>query len=616
MNNIFAQIRQEIRDFTNNYIQIVEGYTFNQYQTIKKCHLYYNSKFVSGDIDASGRKKIFKNICKSACKVATRFLNFDTKDIRLINSNPNNEIATLLLEKELKQWMKTNRVAVTLNKIATNAPIYGSVVLKKTKKSAEVVDLRRLFLDPTVESIDKSRFITIEHNLTPTQLRAKAKDGWENVEEVINKFYSNTAPDSYVDQENLNQVVSTPYIKVHERYGEVPESLLNGTEPKQNEPLVRALYIVAGADSVSRNDNGQVTGENGVVLFKSKWFGEYPFKDFHYDQTEGRWLGIGVVEDLFQIQERVNELANQKRTSMEVSSMHLFQTQDRTIVKNVLRDLQNGAVLLAGANGGITPIANEERNFSAYGDEENRYAQQAKENTFSYDAVRGEQLPVSTPATNAVIQDRNAVSVFNFKRQNLANMLRYFFKELVIPQAIRELTPAHIFNFIGTPEELNKLDDILVKSYASKIAIEKILAGEIIDNYEELKQNISDQLKKRGASRYFDIIDGYYKTAEFDFDINVDNEQEDSQLITQNLFSVIQAIASNPMILQDPVIKVLFYEYAEKVGVSPIKLEVASIQASQNNQMNQSIGQLPVGTGSMTPGQAVQPQAPQPVRMQ
>lgn len=194
--SIFAQIRTEVYDFINNYINIVDGYSFNQYQTIKKCHLYYNSRFISGELDSNGRKKIFFNVVKSPCKVASRFLNFDTKDIRLISNTKDSEMATFLLEKELKNWMKTNKIAITLNKIAELAPVYGSVVLKKTKKGADIVDLRRLILDPTVDTITNSRFVELEHNLTPSQLRAKEKDGWENVEEVINKFYNSKAPES------------------------------------------------------------------------------------------------------------------------------------------------------------------------------------------------------------------------------------------------------------------------------------------------------------------------------------------------------------------------------------------------------------------------------------
>ena len=604
--SIFAQIRQEVYDFVNNYINIVDGYSFNQYQTIKKIHLYYNSRFVSGELDSNGRKKIFFNVVKSPCKVASRFLNFDTKDIRLISNTKDSEMATFLLEKELKNWMKQNKVAITLNKLAELSPVYGSVVIKKTKNGADLIDLRRLILDPTVDTITNSRFVEIEHNLIPSQLRAKEKDGWENVEEAINKFYVSKAPESYIQDGNLNQVVSTPSIKVYERYGEVPEGWLEGREARDTDKMVRALFIVAGVDNFQTGEDGKnIVQEDGVILFKSKWFGDYPFRDFHFDKTEGRWLGIGCVEDLFQIQERVNELTNEKRESMRISTMHIFQTQDRTIVKNVLRDLSNGAVLMSGPNGGLVPLANEERNLTAFAGEEQRYATQAKELTFSYDAVRGDSLPTSTPATNAVIQDRNTKSVYGIKRENLANMLRFFFTDLVIPQAIKELTPEHIMHFSGTPEELSKLDGALVKNIASRIAIDKILNGEVVYDVEIIKQEIAKQLNEGGADRFITIKDAFYKNADWTFDINIDNEQEDSQLLTNNLFSVFSALASNPTILQDPVIKTLFYEYAEKVGVSPMKLEIASIQKQEQmaQQATQPQGQPIKGQPAKAIGQ-------------
>lgn len=590
MDNIFSQTRQEVYDFVNNYVNIVDGYSFNQYQTIKKIHLYYNSRFVSGELDSNGRKKIFFNVVKAPCKVASRFLNFDTKDIRLISNTRESEMATFLLDKELKNWMKTNKTAISLNKIAELSPVYGSTVLKKTKKGADIVDLRRLILDPTVDTITNSRFVILEHNLTPSQLRAKQKDGWENIEEAISKFYVTKAPESYIQDGNLNQVVSSPSVKVYERYGEVPKSWLEGTDPKENEEWVKALFIIAGVDSFQTGEDGKtITKEEGIILFKSKWFDEWPFRDFHYDKTAGRWLGIGVVEDLFQIQERVNELTNEKRESMTISTKHLFQTQDKTVVKNVLRDLPNGAVLQSGPNGGLVPMANEERNLAAFASEEGRYSNQAKEITFSYDAVRGDRLPTSTPATNAVIQDRNTKSVYGVKRENLANMLRFFFTELVIPQAIKELTKEHIMHFIGSAEELNKLDGALIRNITNRVAIDKILDGEYIDNEAlvAIREDISQQLRESGVDRFITIKENFYKDADFTFDINIDNEQEDNTLISNNLFSVFTALASNPTILQDPMIKALFYEYCERVGVNPMKLELASQQRDETQQMIQ-----------------------------
>lgn len=608
--NIFAQTRQEVYDFINNDIKIVDGYSFNQYQTIKKCHLYYNSRFVTGDLDSNGRKKIFLNVVKAPCKVSSRFLNFDTKNIRLISNTRNSEMATFLLEYELKNWMKKNKVAITLNKIAELSPKYGSSVIKKTKKGADIVDLRRLVLDPTVDTITNSRFVILEHNLTPSQLREKQKDGWENVEEVISKFYVNTASEPYIQDGTLNQVNSTPVIKIYERYGEVPKSWLDGSEPKENEEMVRALFIVAGVNNYGLGEDGKtVTREDGVVLFRSKWFGDWPFRDFHYDKTEGRWLGIGVIEDLFQIQERTNELANEKRDSMTISNKHIFQTQDKTIVKNLIRDLSNGAVIMAGSNGGLVPLANEERNLAAFNSEEMRYANQAKEITFSYDVIRGEQLPTSTPATNAVIQDRNTKSVYGVKRENLANMLRFFFTELVIPQAIKDLTPEHILHFIGSNEELFRIDSALIKEIVNRKALDLLLDGIPVDEMaiEQIKTDVSNQLKEAGTDRFITIKDSFYKNADFTFDINIDNEQEDSQLLTNNLFSVFTALASNPTILQDPVIKALFYEYAERAGVSPMKLEIAAMERDQQQQAQQV--QQPMG-GKMIPAQGMTQEEP------
>jgi len=608
--NIFAQTRQEVYDFINNDIKIVDGYSFNQYQTIKKCHLYYNSRFVTGDLDSNGRKKIFLNVVKAPCKVSSRFLNFDTKNIRLISNTRNSEMATFLLEYELKNWMKKNKVAITLNKIAELSPKYGSSVIKKTKKGADIVDLRRLVLDPTVDTITNSRFVILEHNLTPSQLREKQKNGWENVEEVISKFYVNTAPEPYIQDGTLNQVNSTPVIKIYERYGEVPKSWLDGSEPKENEEMVRALFIVAGVNNYGLGEDGKtVTREDGVVLFRSKWFGDWPFRDFHYDKTEGRWLGIGVIEDLFQIQERTNELANEKRDSMTISNKHIFQTQDKTIVKNLIRDLSNGAVIMAGSNGGLVPLANEERNLAAFNSEEMRYANQAKEITFSYDVIRGEQLPTSTPATNAVIQDRNTKSVYGVKRENLANMLRFFFTELVIPQAIKDLTPEHILHFIGSNEELFRIDSALIKEIVNRKALDLLLDGIPVDEMaiEQIKTDVSNQLKEAGTDRFITIKDSFYKNADFTFDINIDNEQEDSQLLTNNLFSVFTALASNPTILQDPVIKALFYEYAERAGVSPMKLEIAAMERDQQQQAQQV--QQPMG-GKMIPAQGMTQEEP------
>lgn len=575
LDSIYAQIRKENNDFYDSSISVVPGYSFNQYDTLKRAHLYLNSKYENGGTYLN-RELIFYNITTPPCEVATKMLNVDTKNIRLWPTNPKHYFSTYLLEKELKHWLKQSKMGRLLNKIAEDSPKYGSFVLEKTKDGAEAVDLRRLILDPTVERIKDSRFITTIHYMTPTQLR---ESGWDNVDVAIERFGSGQLPETFEDGSgNVNQLQSTPYIKVYKRYGEVPKWWIDGG---RSEEMVRAVFIVAGADILEVNTQKQVTGEAGVTLFKSRWYKEWPYKDFHYTKVQGRWLGVGVPEMLFDMQTRINELKNTKRLAMEISSIHLFQTKDKTIVRNVLTDLQNGDLIRSPS--GIEPIVNEERNLPAFKDEEEGYMAQADRLTFAYESVSGATLPSSTPATNALLATQQATSVFAFKRENLTIFLQEFFNDLVMPQLMRDLTPEHIMRFVGSAQELYKLDQASAEIVANDFIKERLLAGEYFDPQEidSLKQLAIERYQKQGESRFLKIKKAFYDKAEYEFDFIIGNEQADPGVLVQNTQAVLMTVAQNPAVLQDPRTKMLFFKYAEYLGVPPAEMELADNQAQQ-----------------------------------
>jgi len=594
-NNIFEQIRQENKNFYDQNISVVPGYSFNQYDTLKRCHLYLNSKFENGGTYL-GRELIFYNIVNPPCEVATKMLNVDTKNIRLWAMNPKSYFSTYLLEKELKQWLKKSKMGKLLNKIAEDTPKYGSFVLEKTKDGAEAVDLRRLVCDPTVDTITKSRFITTVHYMTPTQLR---ESGWENVDVAIDRFGSTELPEAFQDEYgNVHQLQSTPYIKVHKRYGEVPKWWVDGGK---SDEMVKALFIVAGAEDMMLNNEGKPIGELGAVLFKSRWYKDYPYKDFHYTRVPGRWLGLGVVEMLFDMQTRMNELKNSQRFSMDLSSLSLFQTKDKTIVKNALTDLQNGDILYSP--NGIEPIAIEERNLQAFKIEQDDYMQHADRLTFAYEAVSGATLPTSTPATNALLATQQATSVFAFKRENLTLFLQEFFNDLVLKQLLKDLSPEHIMRFTGNAQELYKIDKASVEIIANDFIKEKILNGEVPEEgeIEQLKEMAIERYRSTGDARFLKIKDAFYDDVDFEFDFIIGNEQADPSVIVQNTQAVLMAMAQNPMILQDPRIKMLFFKYAETLGVSPAEMELADQQAQEMQQQAQQ----------GLPQQQLQPQQPQ-----
>jgi hypothetical protein len=508
-------------------------------------------------------------------------LNLDTKNIKLWPDEPKHYFSTLLLEKELKQWLKKNKLGQILNKTAEELPRYGSVVIEKTKDGAELVDLRRLFLDPTVERIKDSRFVTTLHYMTPSQLRETT---WDNVDVAIDRFSSNEAQQSYQDSSgNINVMESTPYIKIYKRYGEVPSWWLKGGgEPgtKQGEKMVRALYIVAGADAQMVNEQGQVNGEMGVILYSGKWTKDWPFNDVHYTKIKGRWLGEGIVEKLFDVQVRVNEIKNQRRIAMEIANLHLTQTKDKSIVRNVLEDALPGDVLLVKSE--LTPVALEERNLAAIKDEETSYLQQADRLSFAYEAVRGDEAQADTLGQTQIAVQQ-ATSVYAFKKENVALFYREFFHDFVLEQLLGDLSEEHIMRFTGGAQELELFDKAAAEVYANDYAMEQMLNKKTVtpEDLEAAKEKAIELYRKTGESRYAKIKKALYDDVKFEFDFMIDGEQANPQAIANSVQQVLGMTMGNQESLNDPRVKMLYYKFAENMGVSPAEIELADQQAVQ-----------------------------------
>lgn len=583
---IHGQIRSEWWGFLNERPEIVPGYTFSQYETIKRIHLYLNSQF-ENQLLYNGRRKMFFNISKYRCEVATRMLNFDTKDLRLIAENFESSMGAFLLGKEFQQWLKSSAFARTLNDIAEALPRYGTFALKKTQKGAVKVDLRRLALDPTVDRIWQSPFIIQKHYMTSTQIRNKK--GWnESVKAaILSKPPTIVEKPSYEDSKVISRVGSANYYEIFERYGECRKSWITG-KMEDYETVVRGMFVTSESCTYDVNYHNQ---EEGQILYGGEWVKEnYPFYDFHYYKTEGRWLGVGIVEDLFAAQERENEMTNQKRISMEVSALQIFQTNAATMLQNLLSDMRNGDVIKIAGQGRLDPVATEARDLGSFTQEEQRFDGLADRLSFAYDAVRGESTPSSTPATNAVLQNNAATGVYDFKKENIGIDLRFFLLEWVMPQLKADLSPQHILRFTGSLSDFRKLDDVIVENMTRQEMVDRLLKGIIVTDQDKqtLQDQIRSQLGKRGAERWINVVQGFYDNVEADFDFVITNEQRDVQKMAGNLFTVLSALASNPAMLTNPLTNSLLKKYSEIIGIPAVELDFAQADQADAQQRQQS----------------------------
>lgn len=614
--NIFELVRTLRDDFLKNYVEIVPGYRFNQYETIKKIHKYYNSQF-DGDnyetINGVRRKKTFFNINKWRCMVATKMIDRDVKDFLMFSSEPSKERQVELFRKVTLSWMKKSKLGKILNEVVRKLPIYGSVVLEKTKNGANVVDLRYLMNDQSVTKLEDS-WVIIKDLMSAGDLR-KMTGIWDNVEEAIDK-HCNYASKSYEDSEELNQAALSPYAEVYRFHGEVPLSWFTDKQRDDN-TWVKARWFVTGIGS-ENNRNNQ---EEGLVLYKEQ-ITEYPFKEVHYDRTEGRWLGIGVVEDTFEAQRRTNEIKNQEAKALELGSMILLQTQDQTAVTNVLSDVDNGDIIRS--QNGIQRVDNVNRAMPDFNASSTSYDQLADRTTFSYDVVRGEGGAASATLGAVQLQTQQAISVYDYHREDVDLFLNEYFKDLVFPQIEKDLQKDYDFSYVGSVDEVNKLREEVVESLLeeeySQMYTPEMLSAMSLEELENLnaeyEANKEKTLKKLqakwGNKLWFTAVKDYFKGVSKYTELEIGGEGTNVGQKLQNVQYFLTTIAQNPDLLNNPVLKGLMFKVMGLIGMDSTEIELLQKEAEEKQSETQQ-GQAEQGgqmaqMQQMLGGQQTQPQ--------
>lgn len=529
-------------------LDVNPSYANTQKDLLELINLYLNSKFKTGNTNSDGLKKHFYNISNFRCAVGSKAVDIDTKNIKVIAEEGQSYYPAWFFEKELKMWMKEQKFGQFLNKIVYNLPKYGTVVAKIVQGRPILVNLTNLFEDPTVESLKQSGFVIERHLYTPQELR---KSGWSNVEQVLANWRSKKG--------KLSKKKADRFIEVYERYGEVPDAWLE----EGGKGFTNSLFIVYP----------QIEAGKGIVLHKAKiQEDDFPYREVHWEKIQGRWLGRGTMETMFENQIRENELANLKAQGLRWTSLHLFQSRDDLVSRNLLVDTVNGEVLKVRSE--ITPVANEERNLAAYSQEEARWDVNSDQKTFSYDVIRGQRAPAGTPLGSSVLQTQMAGGYFSMKQEDIGLFLKELLLDIIIPDFKKKNNAEHILNFIGDESELAKFDDLIVSVRIKRKALDFISKKHSIPSASFMKivRGIEEEKISELKYRYLKIPKGFYENIKYKIDIVITGEQIDLGSKITTLQFVLATIGSNPTILQDPRTRKVFNQLLDYVGISPLEI--------------------------------------------
>lgn len=534
--DIFGQIAKEIESFKDDRIHIAgldvsesaryltrrqKGYDFSQREVLNLIDLYYNSKFETGNIDSEGQRKLFLNICAFRSDVASKMIDLDTKDFVFIPDDQSSKWTAFFIQKEFKDWARKNYFGDLINDLVENFPRYGTVVVKKVGKKLERVPLKNLVNQQDAKDLATATYVIELHdNMTLDDM--KSYKDWDTTG-LDMKFGETTT--------------------VYERYGRVPASFYyeynNQAMPESEKNNTYDCLIICTLEP-----NEKKTKYQGTILFLEK-VTERPYLEVHWKRQDGRWLGIGEIENQFENQISRNMIANLRRRALLWSSKKVFQSPDDTIAKNLVRDVKDGDVIRIMPNGNITQVDMASREIGEFSSTEELWEKNSDQKSFTYEVATGESMPSGTPFRLGVVLANAVNSHFGLKKEKLGLFLKKIIVEFVFEIFKKENSKEHTITLFGTEDGIQDLKKVCAEiHYNQKITEWAMSDSAEVPNFELWKQMIEQSYNDK-SHMFIEIPDKFYDEAKTHVELVITGEEIDTNSKIQTLTTLYQSLVQS-----------------------------------------------------------------------
>lgn len=569
---IYQLVRNAEQNDQQGSTTISKYVTFDMRENIEKVDAYLNSKHISGDTDDMGREKPFFNIVTAATNIWYRATDLDRKNIRVRATKASDVVLSFLGNAHLQEWMRKANFGQFLNEWGRTLVRYGSAVVKFVEKDgelyAEVIPWNRIIVDP-IDFDSNPKIEVLE--LTPAQLRKR--EGYD--QEIVEKLIETKA--SRETMEGQTKDNRSDYIKIYEVHGELPLSFLTGKD-KDDDTYVQQMHVISFVEGKGKGDYDDFTLVSGKEA-------KDPYMITHLIKEDGRTMGIGAVEHLFEAQWMVNHNAKMIKDQLDLASKLIFQTSDGSFVgQNALSNIETGDILIHQANQPLTQINNGSHDITQSQSMLNMWKALGQEITNTPDALMGQNAPSGTAWRQVEAIQQEAHSLFELMTENKGLAIEQMLRQYVLPNLKKKLNTNEEIRASLDVYGIDKLDAMYIKNEsvnrANQKAVDMILNGEIAPPVEQMvpqeQMNVQEELTQMGGQRFYKPSEINWKKEfenfEWDVEVDVTGEAKDNQATMATLTTLYQTAIGNPQ--QQEIAKMILSKILEMTGaVSPIELQ-------------------------------------------
>lgn len=526
MYNLVKQVRGEIRNFLDETISITSipaedgktyDYEFSQRSNVALIDLYWNSQFKSGKYDASGHEKIFLNVGKFRSEVAEMQIDIDVSNFLFVPAT-SDFWTPWFMSRDFHNYVRENDYGETINDWGADLPRYGTAVSKRVGDEVKRVALKRLMNTQDAES-----------------LKQAALSGGYVIEQMeLTKHQIEQYPDWNITNlpDELDKETKFP---VYERYGLISEAdvkIAKGEKPTEEDYNEQFLGLAVVCTDITKKSKG------GGLLFAEKIEeDDFPYDEVHWSRQDGRWQGIGVMEEQFQNQLAKNLTTHYRMKNMMWAGKKMFTKNTPDGPDNLAREVEDGGVVDLGQGGQLNLVNTQTQHLNDIQSFDNTVDVQSDKTSFTYEAATGDSPKAGTPYSLQVQIDNTLQKHFGKKKERFAAFLRRVFFNQQIPIFMRNRNKDHSMSFRMDEEGVEMLRESMIEVKAAERYLRQP-----IDNrrpLSEIKETVNQELIK-SPYMIVDLPKGAYKNAKYSTDLILTGERRNILAEMETLKTLLQ----------------------------------------------------------------------------
>lgn len=539
-NEVLTMVGTEYRNWRDATVFVTTKVAFNIRALIESLRKNYYGIFDEPTDRTTGEKKIFIPLTESSVDSIVKNIDLDTKDINIRAKRAKAVGLSSFVRSVVRDRLSEMGFGQLLDESERFLGIDGTFIWKTFRVGKKVkvkrVDLLNFFIEGTANSIQESPCIERAIMTVP---EVQAMDGWWNTDGLEGRDVS-------PNDDALNGMrggVSTKgdSVEVFERWGLIPRYYITGN--KEDTDLVEGHIVVSGSNMEMNRvhlieENTEKDADGNIIK---------PYEECWYMKAPNRWHGRGPAEKLMMLQIYLNTIVNIRISRARVSQLGIFKVRNGSkITPQMLSRLTTNGVISVNSMDDIEQMIVQEASQASYKDEDviNSWAGRV---TSAFESVTGEQLPSSTPATNAVIQNRMAQSQFVMVREGIGMFLQRWLRRHYLPKLAETLTKGEVVRIYGEIDEIRDLNKTLANGLVKK-QVDKMMAdGQVPPPQlvERERTRVMEKLAKNGPEHFVEIMKKPDMSL-YDVSVEVTNEEMDKAVLVQNLIQAMSIAAQIP----------------------------------------------------------------------